>query len=106
MTTYFIDFQNGCDENDGLRPETPFRTQHPELLQPDDTVLFRRGSVFRGPLQNPSGRWEHPIHYGAYGEGEPPCSAAPKAFPTRHNGKTSAEASGGLPACFPVRRPT
>ena len=42
MTTYFIDFQNGCDENDGLRPETPFRTQHPELLQPDDTVLFRR----------------------------------------------------------------
>ena len=72
MTTYFIDFQNGCDENDGLRPETPFRTQHPELLQPDDTVLFRRGSVFRGPLQNPSGRWEHPIHYGAYGEGEPP----------------------------------
>ena len=57
MTTYFIDFQNGCDENDGLRPETPFRTQHPELLQPGDTVLFRRGSVFRGPLQNPSGRW-------------------------------------------------
>ena len=41
MTTYFIDFQNGCDENDGLRPETPFRTQHPELLKPDDTVLFR-----------------------------------------------------------------
>ncbi|MDD6245384.1 MAG: right-handed parallel beta-helix repeat-containing protein, partial [Firmicutes bacterium] len=72
MTTYFIDFQNGCDENDGLSPETPFRTQHPELLKPDDTVLFRRGSVFRGPLQNPSGRWEHPIHYGAYGEGEPP----------------------------------
>ena len=77
MTTYFIDFQNGCDENDGLRPETPFRTQHPELLQPDDTVLFRRGSVFRGPLQNPSGRWEHPIHYGAYGEGEP---RLPKPF--------------------------
>lgn len=72
MTTYFIDFQNGCDENDGLRPETPFRTQHPELLKPDDTVLFRRGTMFRGPLQNPSGRWEHPIHYGAYGEGEPP----------------------------------
>ena len=44
MTTYFIDFQNGCDENDGLRPETPFLTQHPKLLQPDDTVLFRRGS--------------------------------------------------------------
>ena len=72
MTTYYIDFQNGCDENDGLRPETPFRTQHPELLKPDDTVLFRRGTMFRGPLQNPSGRWEHPIHYGAYGEGEPP----------------------------------
>lgn len=72
MTTYYIDFQNGCDENDGLRPETPFRTQHPELLQPDDTVLFRRGTMFRGPLQNPSGRWEHPIRYGAYGDGEPP----------------------------------
>ena len=47
MTTYYIDFQNGCDENDGLRPETPFRTQHPELLQPDDTVLFRRGTMLR-----------------------------------------------------------
>lgn len=61
MTTYYIDFQNGCDENDGLRPDTPFRTQHPALLKPDDTVLFR------GPLQNPSGRWEHLIRYGAYG---------------------------------------
>ena len=28
--------------------------------------------MFRGPLQNPSGRWEHPIRYGAYGDGEPP----------------------------------
>lgn len=72
MTTYFIDFQNGCDENDGRSPETPFKTQHPELLKPDDMVLFRRGTMFRGPLQNPSGRWEHPIHYGAYGEGELP----------------------------------
>ena len=70
--TYYIDFQNGSDANDGLSADSPFRSQHPELLQPDDTVLFRRGTVFRGPLQNPSGRWEHPIHYGAYGEGDAP----------------------------------
>ncbi len=76
------------------RPEMLFRTQHPELLQPDDTVLFRRGSVFRGPLQNPSGRSEHPIHYGAYGEGESPVLRLPKPF--RPGTTDVGQASGGL----------
>ena len=49
MTTYFIDFQNGCDENDGLRPETPFRTQHPELLKP--TIIMTFIMSINGTLQ-------------------------------------------------------
>ncbi|MGN0980950.1 MAG: right-handed parallel beta-helix repeat-containing protein [Candidatus Avoscillospira sp.] len=72
MATYYIDFQNGCDANDGHSPDSPLRTQHPELLQPGDTVLFHRGGFFRGKLENPSGVPGKPIVFGAYGEGEPP----------------------------------
>ena len=100
MTTYYIDFQNGCDENDGRSPETPFKTQHPELLKPDDTVLFRRGTMFRGPLQNPSGYSEHPIHYGAYGDGEPPvfCGSQNLSDPAEweHIGGSIWEYTGAL----------
>ena len=41
-------------------------------LRPGDTVLFRRGGVWRGQLQPRSGKPGHPIVYGAYGEGPKP----------------------------------
>lgn len=76
MKTYYIDFANGNDAFDGLSPETAWQSQHPELLQPGDTVLFKRGSFFRGALRNPSGIPGQPITYGAYGEGENPVFSA------------------------------
>ena len=71
-TTYYFSSVNGNDSNDGKSPETALRT--PERvadlpLQPDDAVLFERGSEFRltqGILLT-SG-----VYYGAYGQGEKP----------------------------------
>lgn len=72
MGVFYIDFDHGDDANDGLSPQRPLKSQQPHLLQPGDTVLFKRGTRFCGALQNPSGAPGLPITYGAYGEGEKP----------------------------------
>lgn len=72
MNTYYIDFKNGNDAFDGLSAETAWQSQHPDVLRPGDTVLFKRGSFYRGVLHNPSGLPGQSITYGAYGEGENP----------------------------------
>ncbi|MBK8026391.1 MAG: right-handed parallel beta-helix repeat-containing protein [Chloroflexi bacterium] len=74
--TYYIDSQNGDDSHDGLSEETAWKshTLVSELpLNPGDTVAFKRGSAFSGPIQlTSSGTEEDPILFTAYGEGEPP----------------------------------
>ena len=60
----------GDDENDGLTPETAWRTMQKVSeadLLPGDGVFFRRGELFRGHMQTKSG-----ITYSAYGEGIKP----------------------------------
>jgi len=42
-------------------------------LMPGDTVLFRRGGVWRGQLRPRSGAPGRPVTYGAYGEGPLPA---------------------------------
>jgi len=68
-TTYFVS-SSGCDENDGLSPENPWKTLE-RVSQADlkngDGVLFKRGDLFRGYVQTKSG-----VTYGAYGDGEKP----------------------------------
>ncbi len=53
-TTYYVDGENGSNENDGLTPETAFATiqyaDNAELLQPGDTVIVAPG-VYTGPTQ-------------------------------------------------------
>lgn len=68
-TTYYVSSINGNDENDGLSPETPFKTckRFMGTLKPYDYVLFERGSVFRERIVMESG-----VTYSAYGEGEKP----------------------------------
>ncbi len=77
---------DGNDDNDGLSPDTPWKTfknvnkainpHYPynelenvdeDCLKDGDTVLFRRGDLFRGGVLASSG-----VSYGAYGEGEKP----------------------------------
>lgn len=69
-TIYYVDIENGSDDNDGLTPETAWRDINGiEFMntKPGDTILFKRGQVFRGCL--------HPrqhVTYSAYGEGPKP----------------------------------
>ena len=78
MATYYIDFFNGNDLFDGLSEQSPKKTQEAINIKAGDTVLFKRGTLFRGTLKTVEGEDEAPICYGAYGEGEMPifCGSA------------------------------
>lgn len=69
-TTYYVDSENGCDNNDGLTPETAWKTlgrvTNTELGF-GSVVLFRRGQIFRGTMQTQAG-----VTYSAFGEGAKP----------------------------------
>ena len=61
---------DGNDENDGLTPETAWKTNArvstAELCE-GDAVFFKRGDLFRGQLKTKPG-----VTYSAYGEGDKP----------------------------------
>ena len=62
--------ENGCDEADGLTPETAWKSLarvSAADLAPGDAVLFRRGDLFRGCFAAKAG-----VTYAAFGEGEKP----------------------------------
>ena len=66
---------DGDDAADGLSPETAWKSLaqvNDAVLGFGDSILFKRGDVFRGHLEPQSGSPEHPIYYGAYGEGVKP----------------------------------
>ncbi|MBN2355323.1 T9SS type A sorting domain-containing protein [candidate division KSB1 bacterium] len=74
--TYYIDSQNGNDNSDGISIHTAWRS-HAKVstvaLQPGDTVAFKKGSQFNGPIQIiDSGSEGKPIVITSYGEGERP----------------------------------
>ena len=68
-TKYYVS-NVGDDKNDGLSPESAWRTLArigEGGLERGDAVLFRRGDIFRGFVRCFEG-----VSYGAYGEGEKP----------------------------------
>ena len=68
-TSYYVSAK-GCDEADGLTPETAWQTLGrvtKAALQPGDAVRFCRGDLFRGTVTCKPG-----VTYCAYGEGEKP----------------------------------
>lgn len=78
-TKYYVS-ENGCDENDGLSPQTAWKTTAKVSnveLKSGDAVLFQRGNVFRGGITGKEG-----VTYAAYGTGykpkiySSPCNAA------------------------------
>jgi len=75
-TTYYVDASGGNDFNDGLSPETAWKTiskVNSMDFKPGDTILFKRGEIWREQLIVPSsGEEGRPITFGAYGEGEKP----------------------------------
>ncbi len=71
---YYVS-NDGSDADDGLSPETAWRTLarvNAQPLAPGDVVRFRRGDSWRGQLIPRSGSEAGPITYTAYGEGPKP----------------------------------
>jgi hypothetical protein len=72
---YYVS-NSGDDSNNGLTPETAWRTiEHvnAQTFQPGDSILFRRGDVWRESLYvTSSGTPAAWITYGAYGTGDKP----------------------------------
>jgi hypothetical protein len=74
-STYYVDASRGEDGQDGLKPETAWRSLakvNRAALAPGDRVLFRRGQTWRGQLIPQSGEAGAVITYGAFGEGDKP----------------------------------
>ena len=75
--TYYVNPQMGSDTNDGLTPEKPLATLFAVnrlALAPSDTVLLKRGSVFKKQFLHLRccGEKNCPITIAAYGEGSAP----------------------------------
>ncbi len=74
--TVYIDSQNGNDANDGLSLLTPWKSHtmiSTVVFSPGDTLAFKKGSQFSGPIEfTASGTEQNPITITAYGEGELP----------------------------------
>ena len=71
--TYYIDPAAGNDANDGLTPARPLQTYSTREFVGGDTVLFKRGTIFRDVLHARCGNEQAPITYGAYGDGDKPA---------------------------------
>ncbi len=68
--TFYVDDKCGVDTNDGLSPETAWKTLEKVKvadLREGDVVLFKRGGLWRGSLIMQQG-----VSISAYGEGEKP----------------------------------
>ena len=70
--TYYIDWMNGNNNNDGLSESTPKQFHDDIELLPGDTVLFKRGNMLRNWLKGTDGSEEGLITFGSYGEGAKP----------------------------------
>ena len=74
--TYYIDAVDGSDNNDGLTPETAWKTIdkiNSTKFLPGEYILFKRGDRWKGRIEiSSSGTEEDPITLGAYGRGDRP----------------------------------
>lgn len=73
--TYHVDSATGNNDSTGLSPDTAWRSLekvNQAQLEAGDTVLFKRGGVWRGQLVPRNGAPGAPISYGAYGSGPRP----------------------------------
>lgn len=88
--TFYVDSTTGDDANSGQDEQHPWKTLSKvsaASLLPGDTVLFRRGSVFRGTLAAGENSYAHSnggtqasLRFGAYGTGAKPVLVASEAL--------------------------
>ncbi len=70
---YYVDAGASAASHTGLTPGDAVRSWRDLKIVPGDTVLFRRGSLFRDVLLPPNGEKDALIRFGAYGDGEKPA---------------------------------
>ena len=73
--TFYVDSEHGNDGANGLSPASAWRSLRKAcaaVLQPGDSMLFARGSVWRGQLRVQTGNATHTTVYGAFGDGALP----------------------------------
>lgn len=76
-TVYYVDSKGGADTNSGTSEDQAFKTLgkvNEIQLEPGDSILLKRGSIFDDQQLAPKGRGtaEEHILLGAYGEGNMP----------------------------------
>lgn len=69
---YYVDNIRGDDSNDGLSALKPKQDYLKLNIVDGDTVLFKRGSIYRSRLNTVSGSFGLPVIYDAYGSGSKP----------------------------------
>jgi parallel beta-helix repeat protein len=83
--TYYVDAKNGNDSNTGTSAASPWKTLgkiNESSLQPGDSILFKRGEVWREQLNLPSSGAEgRPIVLDAYGSGPLPVISGTDPVP-------------------------
>lgn len=77
--TYYVDAENGNDDNDGTTPDTAWKTlakaSSIRQLKEGGSILLKAGSVWNGEqltVKNAQGTKEKPVVIGSYGEGAKP----------------------------------
>ncbi len=77
--TYYVDAENGNDDNDGTTPDTAWKTlakaSSIRQLKEGGSILLKAGSVWNGEqltVKNAQGTKENPVVIGSYGEGAKP----------------------------------
>jgi hypothetical protein len=74
--TYYVDATGGDDDQDGLSPESAWKTLdkvNAATFQPGEYILFKQGEIWQGRLEvQSSGSPGNPITFGAYGKGDKP----------------------------------
>lgn len=75
-STYYVDATSGSDSNSGLAPDKPWKTINKvnnSTFLPGDSVLLKRGEIWREKLTVPSGgSIGNPITLGSYSTGAKP----------------------------------
>lgn len=72
MSIWYIDSECSSGNFSGTSPENPRRDFDTLEISAGDSVLLKRGTVYRSAIVSPSGTPECPIVWGAWGEGDNP----------------------------------
>lgn len=87
-STYYVDIQNGNDQNDGLSSQRAWKSLSKlsgSTFEPGDVILLRRGQVWYESLTlRSSGVADAPIAVGSFGEGPRPTLSGAVNFKSLH----------------------